>query len=39
MAEENLKKLIASVEPTAYPIYVLLPKAEYDRYRSEWKLP
>lgn len=39
MAEENLKRLIASVVPERRPLYVLLPEAEYARYRAEWKLP
>lgn len=39
MAEENLRRLIASIIPERRPLYVLLPKAEYDRYRAEWKLP
>ena len=39
MEEGNLKNLIATVEPTKRPVYVLLPKAEYDRYKGEWKLP
>ena len=39
MSEENLKRLIATVDPARRPIYVLLPEAEYARYRPEWKLP
>ncbi|MEX2579157.1 MAG: L,D-transpeptidase family protein [Verrucomicrobiales bacterium] len=39
MAENNLKNLIATVEPSKRPVYVLLPEAEYERYRAEWKLP
>lgn len=39
MAEENLKRLIASVVPERRPLYVLLPDAEYAHYRAEWKLP
>lgn len=39
MAEENLKRLIATIVPERRPIYVLLPEAEYAKYRAEWKLP
>ncbi|MDF1740415.1 MAG: L,D-transpeptidase family protein [Verrucomicrobiales bacterium] len=39
MAESNLKNLIATVEPAKRPVYVLLPKAEYEQYRGPWKLP
>ncbi len=39
MSESNLKSLIAKVDPAKQPVYVLLPKSEYDNYRSAWKLP
>jgi L,D-peptidoglycan transpeptidase YkuD (ErfK/YbiS/YcfS/YnhG family) len=39
MAEVNLKNFIAAVEPAKRPVYVLLPKAEYEQYRAAWKLP
>ena len=39
MSEENLKRLIATVDPAKRPVYVLLPKDEYDQYRAVWKLP
>lgn len=39
MAEEHLKRLIASVDPARRPLYVLLPDAEYAQYRAAWKLP
>lgn len=39
MAEGDLKRLIATVEPRKRPVYVLLPRAEYDQYRAAWKLP
>lgn len=39
MSEENLKRLIATIDPARRPVYVLLPKAEYDQYRAAWKLP
>lgn len=39
MSEDNLKRLISSVEPKKRPVYVLLPQAEYEKYRAAWKLP
>lgn len=39
MAEPRLRDLIAKLNPTAGPLYVLLPKAEYERLRGPWKLP
>ena len=39
MVEERLRWLIAEVDPGRRPVYVLLPKAEYARYRIIWKLP
>ena len=39
MPEGNLKALIAALEPTKIPVYVLLPQAEYAQYREAWKLP
>ena len=39
MPEGNLKALIAALEPTEVPVYVLLPQAEYNQYREAWKLP
>ena len=39
MEEPRLRALIAKLDPTRRPLYVLLPKAEYDTYRSIWKLP
>ncbi len=39
MSEGNLKNMIARIDPAKHPVYVLLPKAEYDRYRLAWKLP
>jgi hypothetical protein len=39
MAEENLKRLIATIDPAKRPVYVLLPQAEYEKLRPEWKLP
>lgn len=39
MSEDQLKWLIARVDPTRRPLYVLLPRAEYEKLRSPWKLP
>jgi len=39
MAEKELRKLIARIDPDRKPVYVLLPKAEYEQRRAEWKLP
>jgi len=39
MAEPKLKQLIAAIDPAKHPVYILLPKAEYQRLRKGWKLP
>ncbi len=39
MAEPNLRTLIARIDPGKMPLYVLLPKAEYQNLRASWKLP
>jgi L,D-peptidoglycan transpeptidase YkuD (ErfK/YbiS/YcfS/YnhG family) len=39
MDEAKLRDLIARIDPTRQPLYVLLPKAEYERLRGQWKLP
>lgn len=39
MAENHLKDLIARLDPAQKPLYILLPRAEYERYRKRWKLP
>ncbi|MCX6878565.1 MAG: L,D-transpeptidase family protein [Verrucomicrobia bacterium] len=39
MAEGKMRDLIARLDPTRQPVYVLLPKAEYAKHRTEWKLP
>lgn len=39
MDEAKLRALIAKLDPAKRPLYVLLPKAEYDKYRAAWKLP
>jgi len=39
MAEPKLRDLIGRLDPTRKPLYVLLPKTEYAKYRAAWKLP
>jgi L,D-peptidoglycan transpeptidase YkuD (ErfK/YbiS/YcfS/YnhG family) len=39
MDEARLKNLIAWLDPDRKPVYVLLPKTEYDLFRGPWKLP
>jgi len=39
MSEPNLRNLIAAINPSKNPLYVLLPATEYERVRREWKLP
>ena len=39
MAEGKLRELIARLDPTKRPVFVLLPKEEYARLREAWKLP
>lgn len=39
MAESNLKRLVARIDPNKRPVYVLLPIAEYQAMRGPWKLP
>lgn len=39
MSEPNLRALIARLAPELHPVYILLPKQEYVRLRSNWQLP
>ncbi|MFT6499445.1 MAG: L,D-peptidoglycan transpeptidase YkuD (ErfK/YbiS/YcfS/YnhG family) [Akkermansiaceae bacterium] len=39
MSEENLMKLVAWLDPTKQPVYVLLSVSEYKAKRDAWKLP
>ena len=39
LPETSLRSLIARIDPTKNPLYVLLPKPEYDRLRGPWRLP
>jgi len=36
---DQLKKLIAQIDPSKNPVYVLLTKEDYTKYRADWKLP
>lgn len=39
MEKSKLEWLIARIDPAQSPVYVLLPQAEYTKYRDAWKLP
>jgi L,D-peptidoglycan transpeptidase YkuD (ErfK/YbiS/YcfS/YnhG family) len=39
MEKPKLQWLIAQLDPARRPLFVLLPKAEYAKYRGPWKLP
>ncbi len=39
MSEDHMRRLIAKLDPSMRPVYVLLPKAEYERLRDVWRLP
>lgn len=39
LPEPSLRTLIARLDPDQHPLYVLLPKPEYDRLRRDWRLP
>jgi len=39
MSEENLRSLISALDPAKNPLYVILPRPEYERVRAAWKLP
>lgn len=39
MEKPKLQSLIAQIDPTKRPLYVLLTQADYEKYRSAWKLP
>ncbi|WP_411828115.1 L,D-transpeptidase family protein [Luteolibacter sp. AS25] len=39
MVEERLRFLIANVDPSRRPLYVLLPRSEYQKLKPVWKLP
>jgi L,D-peptidoglycan transpeptidase YkuD (ErfK/YbiS/YcfS/YnhG family) len=39
LSGQNLRSLIAAIDPAKNPVYVLLPEEEYRRVAREWKLP
>jgi hypothetical protein len=39
MEEPAFRTLVESFRPVDEPVYVLLPRVEYDRLRTTWKLP
>lgn len=39
ITEDRLRSMIAWINPDKQPLYVLLPKAEYEKHRSLWRLP
>lgn len=39
MHETKLKQLIAAIDPSKKPVYILLPQAKYQQLRKTWKLP
>jgi L,D-peptidoglycan transpeptidase YkuD (ErfK/YbiS/YcfS/YnhG family) len=39
MDEKNLRELIARIDPSRRPLYVLLTKPDYEKLRHSWKLP
>lgn len=39
MDEAKLRALVARIDPARHPLYILLPKTEYEQFRVAWKLP
>ncbi len=39
MEKSKLQEVISRIDPARNPLYVLLPKSEYQKYRADWKLP
>lgn len=39
MEKTKLQALISKIDPAKQPLYVLLTQADYEKYRSAWKLP
>jgi hypothetical protein len=39
MAEPAMRRLLSWLRPDGDPVFVLLPLAEYERVRGEWRLP
>jgi len=39
LPEPALRQLVSLINPDRHPLYIALPKPEYDRLRTPWKLP
>lgn len=39
MEKPKLQWLISEIDPTRRPLYVLLPRSDYEKLRDQWKLP
>jgi L,D-peptidoglycan transpeptidase YkuD (ErfK/YbiS/YcfS/YnhG family) len=39
LPEPRLQEIIARIDPAQKPLYVLLPRPEYEKLRKSWKLP
>ncbi len=39
MEETRLRALVAGIDPTKQPLYIILPVSDYQKYRAEWRLP
>ncbi|MBQ4614114.1 MAG: hypothetical protein IJB31_04215 [Akkermansia sp.] len=39
MDESNLRAMIARLNPHRHPVYILLPRQEYAKWRKSWHLP
>ena len=39
MAEPVMQELLRWLDPQHHPVFVLLPRAEYDRLAHDWRLP
>ena len=39
MDEAKLRALIAAIDPSKQPLYVILPQSEYTKYKQQWQLP
>jgi len=39
MDATKLTNMISKIDPKKNPVYIILPKAEYTKYRAAWKLP
>ena len=39
MAEQHLRALISRLDPARVPVYILLPREEYAKRRTGWRLP